>query len=345
MYTDLFAIQPYMTLSDYASEEAFYAKLDRLLALTTPYRQYGRGNPAFAVLPEDLATFLVIAHRTHLIKNSHTIDEAFSAIGKSLGPTLLATMARYRTWSLKEAFFTWSATNVWEMWHRTVIKLAKKYDLTLVAGSGLLPDNRLGLAASSFKPQSARIYNYSFTVLPSGDVVNETRKVNLVPTQEDVLGLSKGSLEAGTQPYGWETIPTATVICYDGFQVPHTRQEPAFTALLPMLDRQGARLIAQPSANPWRWDAPWIFQDNPQTGRLRRQQWLDEGAMAGLQACHNIEVIVNPQLLLNLLDVHFDGRSMILARTPERGVEILAQSRDFVACQESEEVVHAAWDF
>ncbi len=345
MRVDLFAIQPYMSLADYASEEAFYAKLDGVLALTTSFRDRASQVPALAVLPEDLATFLVMANRTPFIETARTVDEAFSRIGKRLWPAMLATMARYRTRSLKEAFFTWAATDVWTIWHRTISQLAKKYHLTLVAGSGLVPNNLKGPQSLSYQAESARVYNYSFTVIPTGDVVYETRKVNLVPTQEDVLGLTQGPLEPGTSLYGWETIPTATTICYDGFRVPHTGREPSFTPLLPILDRKGARLIAQPSANPWSWDAPWIFQNHPESGRLRCQQWLDEGAMSALMACKNIEVIVNPQLLLRLLDVHFEGRSMILVRSPEHGVKILAQSRDFVARPESEEVLHATWDF
>ncbi len=345
MRIDLFAVQPYMTLADYASETAFYAKLDQMLARTTSLRNPDTPTPGLAVFPEDLATFLVLAHRTSLIGNAHTIDEAFSRIGKKLGPSLVATMARYRTWSLKEAFFTWAATDVWKIWHRTISRLAQKYHLTIVAGSGLLPDNREGLQASNYHARSARIHNYSFTVAPTGEVVYETRKVNLVPSQEDILGLSPGPLEPAVTPFRWETIPTATVICYDGFRVPHTSHEPGFTSLLPTLDQRGARLIAQPSANPWPWDEPWVFQENPSATRLRRQQWLEEGAFAALTSCQNIEVIVNPQLLLRLLDVHFDGRSMILVRTPERGVEILAQSRGSSARCESEEVIHATWDF
>lgn len=345
MRVDLFAVQPYMTLSDYASEAAFCAKLDQVLDLTTSLRNPDPAVPGFAVLPEDLATFLVLADRTSLIGEAHTIDEAFARIGKKLGPAIVSTMIRYRTMSLKEAFFTWAATDVWTMWHQTIARLAQKYHLTIVAGSGLLPDNRQGLHASHFHARSARIHNYSFTVAPTGEVVYDTRKVNLVPTQEDVLGLSPGPLEPAITPFSWETIPTATAICYDGFRVPHTPHEPGFTPLLPALDQRGTRLIAQPSANPWRWDEPWVFQKNPQAGQLRRQQWLEEGALAALAPCQNIEVIVNPQLLLHLLDVHFDGRSMILARTPERGVEILAQSRESSARRESEEVIHATWDF
>lgn len=343
MRVDLFAVQPYMTLDDYASESAFSRKIDSLLQQTARLRDPA-SQAALAVFPEDLATFLVIANRGSLIGNAHTLDEAFARIGKHLFPSIIATMAKYRTRSLKEAFFVWTAKDVWRIWYTTMTQLAKKYNITIVAGSALLPQNRLHPNPALFRAQSARIFNFSFTIDPRGQILYSTRKVNLVPTQEDVLDLSPGPLDAAAAVCSWNQIPMATAICYDGFRVPHTTGEPDFTPLMPLLDKNGARIVAQPSANPWWWQEPWVF-DQPPKHRTRRQQWWDEGAMAALADCRSIEVVINPQLLLQLLDVHFDGTSVILARTPHDGIQILAQSADYQARPEAEEIVHARWEF
>ena len=78
-----------------------------------------------------------------------------------------------------------------------------------------------------FVPVNARTYNTSYTFSPEGRCVTVTRKVNLVPTQEDVVRLSPG------RPEELQVVPTpfgrlGTLICYDGFREAHTPQEPSF---------------------------------------------------------------------------------------------------------------------
>ncbi|PSR35050.1 MAG: hypothetical protein C7B46_02520 [Sulfobacillus benefaciens] len=342
MQVDLFAIQPYMSLEDYATHSAFYCKLRSLIEAAHLMRN--PQNPALAVFPEDLATFLVVANRVGVIESATTMDEAFSRIGTRLMPNIVYTMARFRTRSLKRAFFTWAAPQVWRIWYQTMTELAKTYHMTIVAGSALMPENRLGLNTAHFAAQSADIYNFSFTVDPSGQVVYHTKKVNLVPTQEDVLDLTPGPLESALASCAWNGIPLATSICYDGFSMPHTTTEPKFCSLIPLLDTRGVRLVAQPSANPWPWQDRWVFASK-QDQRTRQQQWMAEGSYLALQNCQSIEVIVNPQILLDMLDIHFDGSSMIIARTLSGGVEILSQSAGFQANPANEEVLHATWDF
>lgn len=101
---DLFAVQPYMDLSDYANATAFYHKMDLLLQKVSPYRQ--ADIPALVVFPEDLATFLVLADNLDLIEGTRTMSEAFSRIGQRLWPSLARYMIQYRTLSLRQAFFS-----------------------------------------------------------------------------------------------------------------------------------------------------------------------------------------------------------------------------------------------
>jgi hypothetical protein len=134
-------------------------------------------------------------------------------------------------------------------------------------------------------------------------------------------------------------ISCATAICYNGFRIAHTDREPYFTPLLPRLDQQGVQIVAQPSANPWPWDQP--FPLNP--ARLRRDQWMAEGSASLMEICPNIQAIVNPQLLMSALDIHFDGPSVIYGRK-DNHMAIVAQSRASTAARASEEIVHARID-
>ncbi len=334
---DLYAVQPFMTLQDYRNATSFYHKMAYIMR-TIPYHSEN-SSPSLVVFPEDLATFLVLADRGGVIRGAATMDEAFTRIGRSLALPLALTMARYGTTSLKRAFFLLNAPKVWEIWYRTMSRLAREHHVYIVAGSALLPADSGEFREAIMHPFGKQIYNTSITLNPAGRVIHYTRKVNLVPTQEDVLDLTAGPLEMALKGFQAGSIACATAICYDGFRVPHTTAEPSFTPLLPLMDSRGAKIIAQPSANPWPWDDP--FPLNPT--RIRRDQWREEGAFSLMESCSNIQAIVNPQLLMSSLDIHFDGPSVIYGRIGGRAT-VLASSRHSTAALASEEVVHANID-
>lgn len=337
---DLYAVQPFMEWTDYVTEEAFFHKISGYFVEASKTR---RTQDAVIVFPEDIATFLLLLNDGESLAGAHTMDEAFLQIGRRHLPALLGTMLKFRTFSLKEAFFVASAPKVWAVWHRTMCHLARLHQMTVVAGTALLPRNRFGYQSPQFAARDRHVYNLGITISPEGVVVAETAKVNLVPTQEDLLALSPGSIDQAlkTYPLAHSRIPLATAICYDAFRIPHTGQEPAFQSLLPHLDSMGARILAQPSANPWWWDEPWVFDGSPH--RTRHQQWYDEGSWSLLRDLKTLEVIINPQLLMEFLDLHFDGQSSIVART-DQGAVTLASSHK-TRGKDAEEVLHVAYHF
>jgi predicted amidohydrolase len=331
MLIDLIAIQPYMTRDDYLDPNRFYA---RMLDLGRRARAHRRGDHALVVFPEDLATFLALAGSPPGVRNAESLDAAFSIIGRQRAFVLLGAMARHRTLSLKAAFFVTAAARVWPPWHRAMAAVARELEAVVVGGSALLPENRLGPGSVDYAPQDAHVYNLALTFGPDGHVLAVTRKHNLVPTQEDRLGLTPGPLTAPVFPVG--PLLAGTAICYDAFRVPHTDREPRFQPLVPALADAGARIIAVPSANPWWWNAPWVFpRPRPLT---RREQWEEEGLKASMAADPRILAGVNPQLLLTLFDVHFDGRSAIYARRGDR-VETVAEAPSGALSPDAETVI------
>lgn len=342
MNVDLFCVQPYMRPDHYFSREAFYHQMDRYFQAAKLQRSEGR--PALIVFPEDIATFLLLEGQEDAIRGIDTLDAAFTAIGQRQLLAIMKTMAQYGTVKKRQAFFTHGASRLWHIWHGTMVRLAHDYDMTVVAGSALVPQSRWIYDSNRFMPRSPKVYNMSFTAGPDGHVIYQTRKVNLVPTQEDVLELTPGPSDTaalGVTLPGTD-IPMATAICYDAFSRPHTNNEPKFVNILEAMDKNGVRLVAQPSANPWWWDEPWPL-DPPGQQRLRRDQWDEEGSRAALRGCQSVEVIINPQLLMDFLDIHFDGESRILARTPH-GVETLVKSQ-ITRGPDGDMVLHAVWDF
>lgn len=336
------AVQPFMTPADYASPAAFFAKLDRLLGRAR--RQVGGDGAALAVLPEHLATFLALATVGPELGRVQSLDQAMARLAVRHAGALAATMARHRV-GPRTALWHLLAPAVWAAWHRTAVELARRHRLFLVAGSALLPANRRGWQDDRFVAGGRAVYNLAITVDPAGHTLAVHKKSNLVPTLEDRLGLTAGRpedlpvIELATAA---GPVAMATAICYDGFAVPHTRREPNFRPALPMLDQRGARLVAVPSANPWPWEERWPLGEGGDC-RTRAAQWVEEGPPAALARCRTVELVINPLLLLELWDVHFDGRSAIWRRGPD-GVRAVAQAPDGRPQSSAECVVHYCWE-
>jgi predicted amidohydrolase len=339
---ELFAVQPYMSIDDYRDANAFYRKIESLFIKAARLRSQS-DSVAIIAFPEDIATFLALAGRSSLIGHAETIDEAFRRIGQQMLPGLLWTMARDRTSSLRRAFFTQTANTTWQIWHHTMSDLARRFAMTTIAGSALLPHPLPG-QGGDVKRRRPFIYNTSVTYGPDGQVLAATRKVNLVPGHEDVLDLSPGQYTEAVVPVSLPKAPSvriATAICYDGFLVPHTDHEPRFQSLWPLLDQHGVDIVVVPSANPWPWNEPWPL-DRQEPKRLRRQQWSDEALPAALRSASSVVVAMNPHLLAALLDVHFDGQSMIWARQDD-SVACLAGAPSSDCSPQAETVVHTLW--
>lgn len=309
MGLDLFAVQPFMTLADYASEDAFFWHLHRLLRQAQSMR---REDAALVVLPEDLATFLALAEAPKSVRDAPTLDAAFSIIGRTELFPLMSAMVRWRTLRLPVAFFHLVAPHVYGVWFRTMSRLASEFQLTLVGGTALLPPNQLGYQDDRFAARGARIYNLALTFGPEGRVVSVTTKRNLVPTQEDRLYLARGA-PTPPEPVAVGSHRLGVAICYDAFTVPHTQHEPGFEPQVPRLRALGADVIAQPSANPWPWKEPWVFRQG-EDHRSRREQWQQEGLREAMRREPTIRAGVVSQLLAALFDTHFDGQSAIYVR-------------------------------
>lgn len=338
-HVELFAVQPRVSLEDYVSEEAFAERhralarrIDQLRARDSSGRLL---YPALAVWPEMIGAPLGIMGHLHRVRRSRTTQAAMFRVAVAEARALASAALRHLPSSLEECLYVATAARVHRAMWRTFSGIARDFGLWVVGGSALLPRNKLGADTADFVPVNARTYNTSYTFSPEGRCVAVTRKVNLVPTQEDVVRLSPG------RPEELEVVPTpfgrlGTLICYDGFREPHTSQEPSFVPAAHVLDALGADIIAQPSANAWPWDGPWAF-NAPGENQLRREQWFTEGLYSQLAALRRVRYAVNPQLVGSFFDNVFEAPSLIFERVGPGEVRILAQSAD----PRAEDILHA----
>lgn len=337
----LAAYQVHVTLDDYASEESFNRMLDRVGKRLSALRDAGGGaggKECLAVFPEMIGAFLPVSGRASLARFARTVDGAMALIGARSLPLLVSAMLRGRTSSPKVGLLLAAAPEVRRIYREAFGRFAREQGAWVVAGSALLPRNARGDLADRFEPQDGRVYNTSYAFDPEGRHVGCVRKVNLVPTLEDDLGLSPGrpdELRAFDTPFG----RVGTLICYDGFCISHTRGEPGFQRLAGRYDEQGAAILAQPAANPWPWEEPWVFAEPGET-QLRREQWHSEGLFAQLSGnrFRHIRYAVVPQLVGGVMDTRFDGRSHILAKDPG-GARVVAEAAHADAGPHAEEVV------
>jgi predicted amidohydrolase len=324
---ELYAVQPRITIDDYASATAFAAHHRRLAEQIDAQRERDADGtplrPALAVWPEMVGTFLGLLGRVDAVRGCATAEQAMTRIAVRSAPRLLATMLRHRCLDAQRALFAALAPAIHRVYHDTFSAIAAEHDLWVVAGSTILPRNRLGDESVDFEAADTTLHNTSYVFSPHGALSAVVRKVNPVPTQEDVLGIS-GAPAQDLRPLETTFGPLATLICYDGFSEAHTSDEPEFVACGPVVDDLGAQVVAQPSANAWSWDAPWAFNDEGED-LLRCDQWFREGMHDQLATLRSVRYVVNPQLVGAVLDAHFEAPSLIMERTEDG--EVVTRAR------------------
>lgn len=333
---ELVAVQPVMTLDDYLDLDSFDGHMRALARRVVEARAQREGggfsHPCVVGFPEHLGTFLGLAG-VGAARGARTSEEAMRAAAFANLRDLLVAALRRRSLDLKRNLWLALAPRIHRTLYDVFSRLAREIEAYVVAGSAVLPRNRCG-RQRRFEPLDDRLYNTAYVFSPSGNLVQVVRKVNLVPTMEDVLGLSRGD------PY--EALPFETpagrvgvAICYDGFCTAHTPYE-SFVPMGKFLDEQGAQIVVQPSANPWPWEDPWVFA-SPQENLLRKDQWLSEGLWASLKGARSVRYGLNPLLHARFLDLAFDGLSYIFAVEAE-GPRIAARAE---SAEQSEEIVYA----
>lgn len=321
---DLFAVQARAHPEIFSSLEAFKSKLEaQAKAIDALRERDAEGRylyPALAVWPENYALFASLFGAPGASR-ARSSTRAMIRLALRRLPKLVSTLVKERPGSLEEVLFTATAPETFAAIDETFSGLARRYALHIVAGSAYLPR----FEPAPFRAEGTQIYNTSMLYSDRGELLAVSRKQNLVPTQEDVLHLSPGDerdLPIVSLPFG----RFATLICYDGFNEAHTKDEPGFRRCGVLVDQKGVEIVAQPSANAWEWDAPWVFNE-PGESLLRREQWFKEGFFRQLQECESIRYVVNPQLVGEIFEHRFEGKSLILARDRSGEVRIASEAR------------------
>jgi predicted amidohydrolase len=162
---NLLGIQPFMVLTDYASQEAFYARLDHYMQLAG--QKGWLGERTVVVWPEYLGTWLVAVDEPAEILRTPTITAAMRSL---VLRHPLAFAARFLSAGEKDkataSIFRLKAGAMSHVYQSVFSGLAAHYRVTLVAGSIVLPSPRVanGQVAAGAGP----LYNVSAVYRPDG---------------------------------------------------------------------------------------------------------------------------------------------------------------------------------
>lgn len=279
----------------------------RALAATGP------ADARLLVFPEIAGHLALYALAPPIARRTKTLAAALAAAAVRRPLDVLRGVATTRLLDARHAVLGALAPDGERFWKSVFGPLARTHEAFIVAGSllRLHPDGELTNASLMFGPD--------------GRLLATTDKVNLVPGIEDGapggLGLARGdsNISIVATPLG----RIASLIGYDGFREPHTRHE-RFVAVPPLLaQRGGVDIVANPSANPWRWHERWKYADDGET-QTRAEQWDNEGLHGSLRLAPFARFGVTAHLVGQVLDLRFEGTSEIL---DQAGGEVRVRAR------------------
>jgi predicted amidohydrolase len=289
----LVAVQPAWRAEDYATTEAFAARvLDLTLRAVA-----GAPGPALVAFPELWALPLLATVGGAATSLPDGLFAAVRTLLRRHGGRWTATAARGR-WSWARAAYADLGVPAYEAWTSAFAAAARASGATIVAGSGFFPTVAFE-AARGLHVVDPRPTNLALAFAASGAVVARGSKVELTVGLERRVGLARGRVEdlpVVATPVG----RVAIAVCLDGW----------YHHVLERLDGLGAQVLVQPSANDADWNRPW-----PPDPRLReRDAWLRLGLRAGLAGRAHLRYGVNPMLVGGLAPLAPRGRSTVVAR-------------------------------
>ncbi len=305
---NLVGVQPWITPADYASETTLYGALSAYLDAA---RERGWLGPRTVVVwPEYLGTWLIVAGAGRAVARAKSLDAAM----RRFALRHVAGLVR-RLWSAREpdrvaaTLFRVRAPHVTRLYHAVFSHLAREFQVTLVAGSAVLPSPRVvdGAVVAGDGP----LYGVSAVFGPDGRAYPDlVRKAYPIGSELPFLTpASPEDLPAFDTPAG----RLGVLICADSwYPAPYER-----------LSALGVDLIAVPSyiAAQGVWDKPWRGYDgaaaphdvaHTDVGALTEAQAWRRYALAGRLAPSGARAGINVFLAGSMWDLGGEGGSLMV---------------------------------
>lgn len=308
---NLLGVQPYMTPFDYAGPNRFR---DRLESYLLNAQQKGLLVPqkTVVIFPEYVGTWLVAMNEDSAVYEAKDVQSALTQMVLShpltfwrayrAAPDSTGDKTRY-------AVFRMKADHMAEAYYRAFDFLAAKYDITIVAGSILLPNPRV--KKYRLVAGEGPLYNVSMVFRPGGFL--EPQLVRKLYPITDELPFVCPSDPANLPVFDTPVGRLGVLVCADSWNSPAYK----------VLRKKGATLLAVPSysAGDGIWAKPWGGYSGTPTpaaakadvGKLTEgQAWLKYAMGGRAKPEAGITKGINVFLRGNLWDLGSDGTTVVL---------------------------------
>jgi hypothetical protein len=167
---NLIGIQPYLRSINYANENTFKASIEPFFVAAKEKKIFN--NKTIVVLPENIGSWLIaFEEKENLYKNASIVEAMRSIILANIFKFSVAYITASKlTDKKKYALFAMKAKQIAAVYERVIGGLAKEYNVTIVAGSMVLPNpsinNEGGLVVGK-----GILYNTSMVFNPEGKLV------------------------------------------------------------------------------------------------------------------------------------------------------------------------------
>ncbi|CAH0996618.1 hypothetical protein EMA8858_02750 [Emticicia aquatica] len=308
---NILGIQAFMEPVDYASEENFKRKIQFYLNAAQK-NNFLIPNKTVVVFPEYIGTFLVAANEKSSLYNTKTLESGLqtmvlSNLGKFL-KTFITAPDEVKD-KIKYAAFAMKAAQMAIIYQNTFAELSKKYKVTIVAGSILLPNPSVENGILTIN--KGLLYNTSVVFNVDGKI-NQNLIKKAFPTADEL------SFVCPAKP---EEIPTfetpigkmGVLVCADAW----------FSESYKILKEKGVEFIVTPSySNGYdNWNKKWTGYSGAVTpkdakadiGKLTLGEAWVKHAMAGRAKNEaGVKKGINVFLQGNIWDLGADGSTIIL---------------------------------
>jgi predicted amidohydrolase len=252
MKVNLVAVQARTELADYASNEAFHAKMASLMQKAM--REVDRDLSTLVSFPELIGMFLsFVPYYWDDLKDETKLEDAAM---KLVMAKMSEVPEEYRT--SPEAAARWlmfiqHAVETERAYVDTFSTLAREYGAYVAAGSIALPPLEEEPSKGGRHVMDAtKVYNMSYLFSPKGVCLNRVPKVNM--TEPFEVRVFDSGPRSELVPVDTALGRVGTLVCWDGFH--HT--------LVERYDAMDVDILLQPSYNQKLWDGPCSY-DAPGT--------------------------------------------------------------------------------
>ncbi len=315
---NLLGIEPYMTPQDYVSEESFSKKLNSYLLAAQ--REKWLNEKTIVTFPEYIGSWLALAGESEKIFQSATLEAAERALVFRHPLKFISYFFKSKEKGKAEAaFFRMKSQDMARIYHNVFSKLARDHNVTIIAGSIVLPAPQI--SSRQLILTNGPLRNSSVIYQPNGEP--HARLIcKAFPTAKELpftAPASANDLSSFDTPAG----RLGVLICADSWYpeacVPLKEQRIDLLAV-PSYDVNGIRKWNQPWLGYDGWQAPADVDVNDIKEITEAQAW-NKYSLAGRIRSSGATRGINVFLRGKLWDQDLGGWPATLVRDDDVFVE------------------------